>query len=269
MENLTNQNRNFSSKEKNMIMKYLFYTFAIAWSAELILIFIYKMNLINGIFAQIFHFGAIGFGAGMAPAYAAFIVERKQSGITVKAFCKKFFQTENYKKSCFILVLFAVIQFFTCFIQESYSGNPWYCFILFMPMMILGGGLEEIGWQGVFQSLLQKRFSFLCAAMIEGVIWSIWHLPLWFVPNTAQSAYDFVAFTLYCITLGITLAAAHRITKSVWVSVLLHAWGNTVLGGMYSLTSLCVFPNWKTVFVSVVQILLVMSILCFHGKKMR
>ena len=95
-------------------------------------------------------------------------------------------------------------------------------FILFMPMMILGGGLEEIGWQGVFQPLLQMRFPFLIAALIEGIIWSIWHLPLWLVPNTAQSSYQFVAFTLFCVTLGITLAAAHKITKSIWVSDLLH-----------------------------------------------
>lgn len=261
----TNQKRN--TKETTTLILFLLYSFAIAWCAEFILIFLYKMNFISGSFAQLFHFGAIGFGAGMAPVYGTFIVMKKQDHITLKEFCKKIFQTQDCKKSLFILILFAVIQFLACFLLEQYAGYPWYFFILFMPMMIFGGGLEEIGWQGIFQPLLQKQFPFLIATIIGGIVWSIWHIPLWFVPNTAQSNFHFVAFTLYCITLGTTLAVAHKLTNSIWVSVLLHAWGNTVLGGMYSLTSLCSFPSWKVLLVCVVQILLVMGVLCLIKNK--
>ena len=253
--------KNLNRIERKSILLFLFYSFLIAWGTEVVLILLYHFQLIRGSTAQILHFAVIGFGAGMAPAYAAFIIERKYNRATVKGFIKKVFQTENRGKSIAVLILFALVQFLACILQEEYSGNPWYMFILFMPMMILGGGLEEIGWQGVFQPLLQKRFSFLIAALIEGVIWSIWHLPLWLVPNTAQSSYHFIAFTLFCVTLGITLAAAHKITKSIWVSVLLHAWSNTVLGGMYTLTYLCGFPSLKTWIVSVVQIAVIMLIL--------
>lgn len=254
--------------ERKSILLFLFYSFLIAWGTEAVLILLYHFQLIRGNAAQILHFAVIGFGAGMAPAYAAFIIERKYSRATVKGFIKRIFKTENSRRSIFVLILFAFVQFCACILQEEYSGNPWYMFILFMPMMILGGGLEEIGWQGVFQPLLQKKFPFLIAALIEGVIWSIWHLPLWLVPNTAQSAYHFIAFTLFCVTLGITLAAAHKITKSIWVSVLLHAWSNTVLGGMYTLTSLCGFPSLKTWIVSLVQIAVIMLVLLvFLGKR--
>lgn len=205
---------------------------------------------------QIIHFCAIGFGAGMAPAYAALIV-KKRDNVNLQSFIKDIFKTADLKECIIVLIAFAAIQFVACVVQEEYTGNPWYCFILYMPMMILGGGLEEVGWQGVFQPLLQKRFPFLIASVIGGVIWSIWHLPLWFVPNTSQSSYSFVAFTLFCITLGTTLAAAHRLTKSLWVSILLHAWSNTVLGGMYSLTSLCDLPDFRTLFVDILQILLI------------
>lgn len=151
-------------------------------------------------------------------------------------------------------------------LQESYLGNPWYLFILFMPMMIWGGGLEEIGWRGVFQPLLEKRFSFLVAALIEGVIWGVWHLPLWFVPNSTQGDMNFIAFTLYCITLGLTLGAAYRLTKCIWVTILIHAWGNTVLGGMYTLTSLNNSPSTKTIIVYGLQIAIIMLILVFERK---
>lgn len=264
---MVSSNKKLNKIERKSILLFLFYSFLIAWGTEVVLILLYHFQVIRGSAAQILHFAVIGFGAGMAPAYAAFIIERKYNRTTMKGFIKKVFQTESRGKSIAVLILFALVQFLACILQEEYYGNPWYMFILFMPMMILGGGLEEIGWQGVFQPLLQKRFSFLFAAFIEGVIWSIWHLPLWLVPNTAQSSYHFVAFTLFCVTLGITLAAAHKITKSIWVSVLLHAWSNTVLGGMYTLTSLCGFPNLKTLIVSLAQIVVIMLILVAYIRK--
>ena len=47
------------------------------------------------------------------------------------------------------LLLFGLIQFCACALQERYTGNPWYLFVLFMPLMIYGGGMEEVGWQGI------------------------------------------------------------------------------------------------------------------------
>lgn len=250
-----------------MMWSFLFYTFAIAWGTEILLIVLYRFNLLSENITLFLYFTVIGFGAGMAPAYAAFIVQRKQAGMTLKAFCKQAFHTLNVRRSIVFLILFAAIQFVACVVQESYLGNPWYLFILFMPMMIWGGGLEEIGWRGVFQPLLEKRFSFLVAALIEGVIWGVWHLPLWFVPNSTQGDMNFIAFTLYCITLGLTLAAAYRLTKCIWVTILIHAWGNTVLGGMYTLTSLNNSPNAKTLVVYGLQIAIIMLILLIEKKR--
>ena len=256
-----NTKKSLSKEERSMLRSYLLYTFGIAWGTEFLLITFYYFNLLSGGIALFFHFTIIGFGAGMAPAYAAFIVQKKINNITFKKFFKQIFYTVNIRKSLIFLFVFALIQFLACALHESYLGNPWYLFILFMPMMILGGGLEEIGWRGIFQPLLEKRFSFLVAALIEGAIWSIWHLPLWLVPNTSQGSMNFIAFSLYCITLGLTLATAYRLTKSIWITVLIHAWGNTVLGGMYTLTSLNSFPNIKTIIVYGIQVVVILLIL--------
>lgn len=260
--------RNFTSKQDSrMLWDYLFYTFIIAWGTEFFLIIMFSFNLLNENATLLLYFTLIGFGAGMAPAYAAFIVQRKRTGITFKGFCRQIFHTGNVYKSIGFLIIFAVIQFVACAVQENYLGNPWYLFILFMPMMIFGGGLEEIGWRGVFQPLLEKRFPFLAAAFIEGIIWSAWHLPLWFVPNSTQGDMNFIAFTLYTITLGLTLAAAYRLTKCIWITILIHAWGNTVLGGMYTLTSLNNFPSLKTLTVYGVQVAIIMLILTFQKRR--
>ena len=267
-----NQKKSISKEDSHMLWRYLFYTFAIAWGTELLLIAIYHFNLLDENASLFLYFTVIGFGAGMAPAYAAFIVQKKRTGIKLKTFCKQVFYTANIRRSIAFLIAFASIQFTACVVQENYLGNPWYLFILFMPMMILGGGLEEIGWRGIFQPLLEKRFSFLVAALIESVIWSVWHLPLWFVSNSTQGDMNFFAFSLYCITLGLTLAAAYQLTKCIWVTILLHAWGNTVLGGMYTLTSLNNFPSTKTFVIYALQVVVIMLILIFenkHGKALK
>ncbi len=247
------ERKELSGTERKTMQVFLMYSFVIAWGSEAAMIVLYRLNLLDEKLMQILYYVLLGAGCGMAPAYAAFIAERKYASVTWKGFLKKILRTDSRKRSFIILILFGAIQFGACVLQEKYTGNPWYLFILFMPLMIYGGGLEEIGWQGVFQPVLQKRFPFLAAGVIEGIVWSIWHLPLWFIPNSSQSAYSFAAFTLFCITLGVTLAAAHRITGSIWVSILLHAWSNTVLGGMYTLTSLYRFPSAKTLMISVGQ----------------
>lgn len=261
-----NKSKALTKIERNALWKFLFYTFAIAWGTEFLLIAVYHFELLQGSFAQFFHFAVIGFGAGMAPAYSAFLVKRKTEKISLKNFCKEIFYTIHLRNTLFFLMIFAIIQFGACVVQEDFLGNPWYLFLLFMPMMILGGGLEEVGWRGVFQPLLEKRFSFIVSALLEGCIWSVWHLPLWLVPNTSQSSMNFVAFTLYCITLGITLAATYRITNSIWAAILIHAWGNTVLGGMYTLTSLNQIPSIQTLIVYGVQSGLILLILFLQKK---
>lgn len=124
--------------------------------------------------------------------------------------------------------------------------------------MIYGGGLEAVGWQGILQPLLQKQFPFLISVLIEGVIWGICPYGLSRLPHRVC----IVLPLSHCSVLlwGATLAAAHKITGSIWVSVLLHAWSNTVLGGMYSLASLCSFPNMKTLAISLIQIFAVIAL---------
>ncbi len=250
-----------TSSELKKMQRFLFYTFAIAWSTEFLLIAAYHFKLLSGGLGLFLHFAIIGFGAGMAPAYAAFIVEKKDRAVTVRDFCKQIFFTQDLRKTVLLTAAFSLIQFIVCIMQETYLGNPWYLFVLFMPMMILGGGLEEIGWRGLLQPLLEQKLPFFGAAIVESIIWSIWHLPLWLVPDTTQASMNFTAFTLYCITLGCTLAAVHKLTKGIWASVLVHAWGNTVLGGMYTISTLINFPSLKTIVIYILQIILIAVII--------
>jgi uncharacterized protein len=76
----------------------------------------------------------------------------------------------------------------------------------FILMMVIGGGQEEFGWRGYAQEPLQEKIGVIPASLVIGVIWGIWHLPLWFMAGDLHSAYSFVAFVMMTTSISVIYA---------------------------------------------------------------
>jgi membrane protease YdiL (CAAX protease family) len=65
---------------------------------------------------------------------------------------------------------------------------PLYMFIPgFSMKFVLDAGLgEELGWRGFALPRLQNRYGALVSGLIVGVLWWLWHLPLFFVEGAGQ-----------------------------------------------------------------------------------
>jgi uncharacterized protein len=60
--------------------------------------------------------------------------------------------------------------------------------IPFAIVILLYGPLpEEMGWRGYALDRLQRRWSALASSLVLGIIWSIWHMPLFFMRGTLMS----------------------------------------------------------------------------------
>ncbi len=72
---------------------------------------------------------------------------------------------------------------------------------VFLPVLLLmvfvGGGQEELGWRGYILDPLEERLGPWLGNIVLGVVWSVWHLPLFFVQGTTQRFMPFLGFTLY------------------------------------------------------------------------
>ena len=94
----------------------------------------------------------------------------------------------------------------------------------FVIMAVAGGGLEELGWRGYAVPHLQARVGALPAAVGIGLVWAVWHLPLYAMVDTTQADGNFAWFTLQAVALSILLTFVYNGTgDSLLLPVLLHA----------------------------------------------
>ncbi|WP_370400382.1 CPBP family glutamic-type intramembrane protease [Sulfitobacter sp. JB4-11] len=72
-----------------------------------------------------------------------------------------------------------------------------------LAMMLFLGPVEEFGWRGLAQPLLQRHVAPFWAGMIIGAVWGLWHLPAFHLSGTVFGSWDFWPFFIGNITLGV------------------------------------------------------------------
>jgi membrane protease YdiL (CAAX protease family) len=70
-----------------------------------------------------------------------------------------------------------------------------------IPLIILGPLSEEIGWRGYALDRLQTKWNALESSLMVGLVWGLWHGPLFYMVGTSQHelAMPFVGFVVALI----------------------------------------------------------------------
>lgn len=108
-----------------------------------------------------------------------------------------------------------------------------------IPLIILGPFSEEIGWRGFLQDKLRGTTSLLVVSLIIGIIWALWHLPLFFIPGTTQfeNAMPFIPFLMNILVLSVWMGFIGEKAKgSIGVAVFIH-WFYTYFLTVFTLGS--------------------------------
>jgi membrane protease YdiL (CAAX protease family) len=95
----------------------------------------------------------------------------------------------------------------------------------FLPLLILGPLSEEIGWRGYALGRLQTRWNALTSSLIVGLVWALWHLPLFMMAGTSQHelGLPFIGFLVGFMANSILYTWFFNNTKqSLWSAILLH-----------------------------------------------
>jgi membrane protease YdiL (CAAX protease family) len=95
----------------------------------------------------------------------------------------------------------------------------------FLPLLVIGPLSEEIGWRGYALERLQSRWNGLTSSLIVGLVWALWHLPLFMMVGTSQheSSVPFIGFLMKMMGSSILYTWLYNNTqRSVWSAILLH-----------------------------------------------
>lgn len=231
---------------------FLLYTFSIAWLSWLIIIVgnRYFDALWNGepLFWIPYVIGSL------APAISSYIIYHQfQENFAGKSFARYIFDKKPERKVWVIFGLFLIWRLFMIWIAFGINQPRAILSILInLPFLIVLGGLEELGWRGILQPKLEKIIGYLPSVLAVGIVWSVWHLPLWFIEGQVQRSFPFWLYLLSGIVLTASFTTLYKYTNNLFLCVLSHAWFNGCIGLAIFLGNdgyLQLSLNWKVLLV--------------------
>ncbi|GAB6862466.1 type II CAAX endopeptidase family protein [Haloplanus litoreus] len=120
----------------------------------------------------------------------------------------------------------------------SFAFDPMTLGIGILLGTTIGGGQEELGWRGFAQPELQEQYGGLRAAVIIGVLWGGWHLPLFFDPTAIHSQWPLssqLAYFVGIVAFSILIAWVYNGSGgSILLAMLMHGTENAA-GGLVPL----------------------------------
>ncbi len=123
-----------------------------------------------------------------------------------------------------ILVL-SILLLLKTFVSPVYSPNR---FWLGMAFGIPAGFFEEIGWTGFAFPKMRLKLPPLRAAILLGLLWGLWHVPVinflgTAVPHGTYWLHFFLAFTAAMTAMRVLISWLYAHTKSIPLAQLMHA----------------------------------------------
>ena len=172
---------------KKEIKRYLFMCFGITyvvWGIIAIYSRIKNVNFSEELWMLILYvFGVV------CPAVSAMVIQKVYDGRTCKEILKDIFKLPNRKRDWIIgLAIVCVLQFSPYFMQGGKIVGSFINLAFLLPMFLIIGGTEEIGWRGFWlERELQMAGKNRGLIILKiGIVWELWHLPLFFILGTYQ-----------------------------------------------------------------------------------
>lgn len=147
---------------------------------------------------------------------------------------KELYPFKNEKKAIKYIFIFIVIINLSKFIMLGCKDinfinlimNIFFIFPYLATQSILFFG-EEYGWRGFLQEKMQMKFGKRMGVILLGLIWELWHIPLWFTIYHVDGLG--ICIRLFSvISLCIFLGYVYMKTKNIWACVVIHLINNAV-----------------------------------------
>ena len=133
-----------------------------------------------------------------------------------------------------VIALF-VVYLYTGQIPPLRSDLGWR-FVAGLAIGLVVQAGEEIGWRGYALPRLAARFGYASASLLLGVIWALWHLPLYFNPFAEVHGQSFPTFVLLVVAISVVMTWLYVHTNgSLLLATLMH-WAINHTSELFSLS---------------------------------
>ena len=204
-------------------------TFAITWG--IVAIYIIAPEWASASFGEISGSHPFFFLATWAPAISAFSLVIFYGGLAgLKAFLSRLLLWRgSVSWAAFILVGIPIVFVIGSLMKGGPLLTPTLeegigAIVALLFMMLFLGPIEEFGWRGVAQPLLQRHLAPLWAGAVIGTVWGIWHLPAFFLSGTVFAAWNFFPFLIGNITLAILVTPIFNSARGSLLWPMLFHW---------------------------------------------
>lgn len=200
----------------------------------------------------------------LSPAIASYVVLKKNNKI---AGFKEWLTTVFYIKSNIGSYLFVIAGLFLYFLihilvtKTTKMALPFYNFFLSLPGCLIIGGLEESGWMYILQPKLDKKYGYVLSAILTWIIWTVWHIPLFFIPGTnhGEGLINFWMFSVQLLSFRFFNGTLYKISGKgcVFMCVLFHTMYNAaspIFGTMTMTWTGTILANAAIILISIVTV---------------
>lgn len=218
------------------LSKYLLFSFILSWvmwGSLALLTILTDIRYGHPIFMTLFIIGGLG------PTIGAFLsMFPVKDKLEYESFIKQILRAKvNVLWYLFVIIvpfaLFSisfVINICIAKTETQLFSRPLYYLIPAVVSNILFGGLEELGWRGVLLPQLIKKFPLIIATLFTSLIWSLWHLPLWFIISSPQQNLNPFIFIMLGLCFSLILTVIYTKTESIFLCVITHSLFNSYWG---------------------------------------
>lgn len=265
-------------KIKEHLGRQKFLTFCVAtlvfsWSCWLPVLGGIRSNLFESSLGTLTGFFAGAYGPSFCAVLLSFFFEGRHG--LKRLFQRRLEGAAALKWSAAVLLVGPLVYAGAIALFESLGGGlgapnygvlPWIP-IIFLVSLFLGPLAEELGWRGYALPQLQLDARFLRANLTLGLLWALWHAPLfWAATGTAISGMpvSVSSVALFAVAvLGSTFVyswAYQRTKGSVFIAILLHLSLNSC-----GTVSSWLFPEMEAAQKPLMYLAYVMSLWLFVG----
>lgn len=182
------------------------------------------------------------------PSIVGIFLYFKTHNTNIKTFLKEHFKFRmklKYYLSIFLLPLAIVLSAYVLMRLLNLAvpdiSYLWYEIpIVFITIIFLMGPLgEEFGWRGYLFPVLKEKYSVFQTSIMIGFIWTLWHLPKFFIEDVLQNEFtklygiglSLIGYLFYTICLSFLISVYFEKTKrSIVTPLVMHTMANLSIG---------------------------------------